>query len=143
MIRLHNTNVQGDRKIAYALLAIKGMGRRYSNIVVKKAGIDLNKRAGELSTEEIDNIVKVMSEPMKYKIPKWFLNRRNDRKTGEFSHELSNNLDQKLREDFERLKKIKCNRGLRHQWGLKVRGQHTKTTGRKGKTVGVSHKRGG
>lgn len=38
----------------------------------------------------------------------------------------------------------KCNRnhrGLRHYWGLRVRGQHTKTTGRRGKTVGVSKKR--
>ncbi|EHA8591556.1 putative 40S ribosomal protein S18 [Cocos nucifera] len=32
-------------------------------------------------------------------------------------------------------------RGLRHYWGLRVRGQHTKTTGRRGKTVGVSKKR--
>ena len=32
-------------------------------------------------------------------------------------------------------------RGLRHYWGLTVRGQHTKTTGRRGKTVGVAKKR--
>merc|ERR1719435_505719 len=36
------------------------------------------------------------------------------------------------------LKKIRAHRGLRHYWGLRVRGQHTKTTGHKGKTVGVS-----
>ncbi len=32
-------------------------------------------------------------------------------------------------------------RGLRHYWGLRVKGQHTKTTGRRGKTVGVAKKR--
>ncbi|GAA5897284.1 hypothetical protein JCM6882_001847, partial [Rhodosporidiobolus microsporus] len=45
------------------------------------------------------------------------------------------------REDLERLKKIRNHRGLRTYWGLRVRGQHTKTTGRRGKTVGVSKKK--
>jgi small subunit ribosomal protein S18e len=85
----------------------------------------------------------ILNDPLKYKIPTWFLNRRKDRKTGGDSHEVANMLDMALRDDLERLKKIKCERGLRHAWGLKVRGQHTKTTGRRGKTVGVSKKRGG
>ena len=49
----------------------------------------------------------------------------------------SSQLDTKMRDDLERLKKIRNHRGLRHYWGLTVRGQHTKTTGRRGKTVGV------
>ena len=52
---------------------------------------------------------------------------------------MANFLDNKLREDLERLKKIRAHRGLRHYWGL--RGQHTKTTGRRGRTVGVSKKK--
>ncbi|KAK7823343.1 hypothetical protein U0070_007685 [Myodes glareolus] len=44
---------------------------------------------------------------------------------------LANGLDNKLREDLEQLKKIRAHRGLRHCWGLRVRGQHTKTTGRR------------
>ena len=43
-MRLLNTNVDGKRKIMYALTEIKGVGRRYSNIVCKKADVDLNKR---------------------------------------------------------------------------------------------------
>lgn len=54
---------------------------------------------------------------------------------------ISNNLETKLREDLEILKKIRAHRGLRHYWGLRVRGQHTKTTGRRGRTVGVSKKK--
>lgn len=50
-------------------------------------------------------------------------------------------LDSKLREDLERMKKIRAHRGMRHYWGLRVRGQHTKTTGRRGRTVGVSKKK--
>lgn len=53
----------------------------------------------------------------------------------------SSYLDSKLREDLERMKKIRAHRGLRHYWGLRVRGQHTKTTGRRGRTVGVSKKK--
>ena len=46
-----------------------------------------------------------------------------------------------MRENLERMKKTRSNRGLRHYWGLKVRGQHTKTTGRRGATLGVIKKK--
>ncbi|KAJ3426028.1 40S ribosomal protein S18-RELATED [Anaeramoeba flamelloides] len=139
--RIMNTNVNGLQLVPYALCAIKGVGRRFAFLCCRKADIDVNKRAGELSTEEIDKIVKVMENPLDFKIPTWFLNRQKDRKTGSFTQLLSNKLDHSLREDIERLKKIRCHRGLRHAWGLKVRGQHTKTTGHKGRTVGVQKKK--
>lgn len=44
ILRLLNTNVDGKQKIMYALARIKGVGRRYSNLVCKKADVDLNKR---------------------------------------------------------------------------------------------------
>jgi small subunit ribosomal protein S18e len=47
------TNIDGKRKVQFALTAIKGVGRRYANIVLKKADIDLTKRAGECSDEEV------------------------------------------------------------------------------------------
>lgn len=49
ILRLLNTNVDGKQKVVYALTKIKGVGRRYSNLVCKKADVDLNKRAGELT----------------------------------------------------------------------------------------------
>ena len=61
--------------------------------------------------------------------------------SGKTNQVMANFLDNKLREDLERLKKIRAHRGLRHYWGLRVRGQHTKTTGRRGRTVGVSKKK--
>jgi small subunit ribosomal protein S18e len=120
----------------YALTSIKGVGRRYASVVCKKAGLDPNKRAGSCNPEEVEKLSDVIQDPKKYKIPDCFLNRQRDRKDNSTSHEVSNNLDNRLREDFERLKKIKSERGLRHAWGIRVRGQHTKQTGRKGKTVG-------
>jgi len=106
-----------------------------------QADIDQSKRAGELSEEEIEKIVTIMQNPRQYKIPDWFLNRQKDVKDGKTSQVMANLLDNKLREDLERLKKIRAHRGLRHYWGVRVRGQHTKTTGRRGRTVGVSKKK--
>ena len=143
MLRVINTNVDGRDKVMFALTSIKGVGRRFSNIVCKKADIDLNKRAGELTPKELEKIVTVISHPRQFKVPLWMLNRQKDIKDGKFSQVFSNNLESVLRDDIERLKKIRAHRGLRHYWGLRVRGQHTKTTGRKGRTVGVSKKKGG
>merc|ERR1712088_274321 len=141
ILRVMNTNIDGKRNIMFAITAIKGIGRRYANIVLKKADIDLSKRAGELSEEEVEKIITIMSNPRQYKIPDWFLNRQKDIKDGKTGQMMSNMLDNKLREDLERLKKIRAHRGLRHYWGVRVRGQHTKTTGRRGRTVGVSKKK--
>merc|ERR1711928_179135 len=131
ILRILNTNIDGRIKVMFAITSIKGVGRRYANIVLKKADIEVTKRAGELSDEEVEKLITIMANPRQYKIPDWFLNRRKDIKDGKFSQVTSNQLENKLREDLERLKKIRAHRGLRHYWGLRVRGQHTKTTGRK------------
>jgi small subunit ribosomal protein S18e len=128
---LLNTNVDGNIKIVYALTYIRGVGRRYANLVCKKADVDLNKRAGELTQEELERIVRIMQSPTEFKVPAWFLNRQSDVNDGKDYHNLANNLESKLRDDLERLKKIRSHRGIRHFWGLRVRGQHTKTTGRR------------
>eukprot|EP00612_Vaucheria_litorea_P002983 CAMPEP_0171464028 /NCGR_PEP_ID=MMETSP0945-20130129/7477_1 /TAXON_ID=109269 /ORGANISM="Vaucheria litorea, Strain CCMP2940" /LENGTH=153 /DNA_ID=CAMNT_0011990967 /DNA_START=18 /DNA_END=479 /DNA_ORIENTATION=+ len=141
ILRLYNTNIDGKVKIPFALTSIKGIGRRFSTLVCKMADIDLNKRAGELSEEEQQRILTVIQNPRQFKIPDWFLNRQKDHKDGKFKHVVSNQVDQNLREDIERMKKIRLHKGLRHYWGLKVRGQHTKSCGRRGHTVGVSKKK--
>merc|ERR1739838_799124 len=121
ILRILNTNIDGKRNITFALTSIK--------------------RAGELNDDEVDRVITIMQNPRSYEIPDYFLNRQKDKRDGQFVQLLSNQLDNKLREDIERLKKIRSNRGLRHYWGLRVRGQHTKTTGRRGRTVGVSKKK--
>ncbi|TKR61718.1 hypothetical protein L596_028797 [Steinernema carpocapsae] len=141
--RVMNTNIDGNRKVPFALTSIKGVGRRFAFVVCRKADIDIHKRAGELTEEDMEKLTTIMQNPAQYKIPTWFLNRQKDIKDGKYSQLLSTAVDNKLREDFDHLKKIRLHRGLRHFWGLRVRGQHTKTTGRKGRTVGVSKKKGG
>ncbi|GFH11172.1 uncharacterized protein HaLaN_06628 [Haematococcus lacustris] len=85
ILRLLNTNVDGRVKIMYALTAIKGIGRRFSNIVCKKAEVDMKKRAGECSAEELERLMTIVANPANYKIPTWFLNRQKDYKTGRFT----------------------------------------------------------
>ena len=85
--------------------------------------------AGDLNSDELERIVTIIQNPTQYKIPTWFLNRQRDIVDGKSGQILSNAIDSKLRDDLERLKKIRAHRGLRHYWGLRVRGQHTKTTG--------------
>merc|ERR1719207_460957 len=128
ILRVCNTNVDGRQKVMYALTNTKGIGRRLANLVLKKCDIDMNKRAGELSTDEINKVVAVISNPLQFKIPSWMLNRRRDVKDGKTSQKYANFLDAALREDLERMKRCRLHRGLRHYWGIKVRGQHTKTT---------------
>ncbi|KAL8445978.1 hypothetical protein Emag_004943 [Eimeria magna] len=137
ILRVLNTNVDGREKVVIALTAIRGIGRRISTLICKKADIDIDKRAGELSNDEISKIVAIVTSPTQFSIPSWFLNRQKDVKDGKSRHVAANGLDSVWREDFERLKKMRLHRGLRHYWGLKVRGQHTKTTGRHGRTVGL------
>lgn len=136
ILRILNTNVDGRQKVMFALTAVKGVGRRFSNLICKKAEIDINKRAGELKPDEIERLVAIIQNPLQFKIPQWFLNRQKDIRTGKFSQITSNILETKLREDIERLKKMRSHRGLRHWWGVRVRGQHTKTTGRRGRASG-------
>jgi small subunit ribosomal protein S18e len=84
----------------------------------------------ELTPEEIEKVVQVLTNPGDFDIPSWMLNRRKDYKTGKDKHLHTNELDFTLRDDLDRLRKARVHRGLRHMWGWKVRGQHTKTTGR-------------
>ena len=93
ILRVMNTNIDGKRNIMFAITAIKGVGRRYANLVLKKADIDLTKRAGELSEEDVEKIITIMQNPRQYKIPNWFLNRQKDIKDGklkDFMHNASN-----------------------------------------------------
>merc|ERR1719235_2739990 len=81
------------------------------------------------------------SQEPSFKIPPYLLNRQRDVKDGKTSQKYANFLDQSLREDLERMKKIRLHRGLRHYWGIRVRGQHTKTTGRRGAGAGPPTKK--
>jgi len=141
ILRIFNTNVDGKQKVPYAIRNIRGLGRRFSILATQKAGLDVNARAGELTEDEINKVVDVCTNPKNYGIPTWFLNRKKDPKDGLDSQQIANGIDIKLREDLEKMKRMRLHKGLRHYFGLRVRGQHTCSTGRRGKTVGVEKKK--
>ena len=130
ILRVLNTNLDGKVKVMFALTSIKGVGRRFSNVACKKAEVDLTKRAVEITNDDIERIVAIIQNPLQFQIPDFFLNRRKDFKTGKTMHLSAQNFAGALRNDLERMKKIRRHRGLRHYWGTRVRGQHTCTTGR-------------
>ena len=141
IVRLAGSDLEGSRKVVYALTKIKGINIRLAEAIVKKVNIPQDKRLGFLSESEIRRIEDAIMNIASFDIPKWLLNRRKDLESGEDIHLITSDLDLKMKEDIEREKAMKSWKGYRHSYGLKVRGQRTRTTGRKGRTVGVK-KRG-
>merc|ERR1719386_36866 len=135
IIRLVNTNIDGKEKITFALTRIKGIGRRFANIVCKKGEVDLSKRAGEFSVEKL---MEIVTNAQAYKIPVWFLNNQKEYVHGSQTQASAGQIDGLMRDTIERLKKIRSHRGIRHCWGVRVRGQHTRTTGRGCKSIAAS-----
>ncbi|MEM2419752.1 MAG: 30S ribosomal protein S13 [Candidatus Bathyarchaeia archaeon] len=140
IIRVTDTDIDGTLKVSYALKKVKGISLSLVRAILAKAGIDPHMRAGFLTEAEIEKIEEIIKDPAKYGIPGWLLNRRKDLETGKDFHLIGADLILRTKMDIEKLKEIKSWRGYRHAYGLKVRGQRTRTTGRTGKTVGVKKK---
>jgi small subunit ribosomal protein S13 len=140
ILRITDTDVDGALKASYALRKIKGVSLSLANAILKKAGINPNLRAGFLTEAEVEKIEEIIKEPTKFGIPNWLLNRRKDFETGKDLHMISADLTLRTKMDIEHEKELKSWRGYRHAYGLKARGQRTKTTGRSGKALGVKKK---
>jgi small subunit ribosomal protein S13 len=134
------TDMQGTLKTVYALTEIKGISLSLSNAILKKAGVNPDVRVGFLTETEINKIEDIIKEPTKYNLPNWLFNRRKDAETGKDIHLTSADLMLRTKTDIDQEKAIRSWRGYRHAYGLKVRGQRTKTTGRAGKSLGVKKK---
>ncbi|KAL6070132.1 hypothetical protein STEG23_037930 [Scotinomys teguina] len=89
ILQVLNTNIDGRRKTAVAITAFKGVGWRYAHVVLRRAGIDLTKRAGELTDDEVERVITIMQNPRQYKIPDQFLNRQKDVKDRKYSQVLA------------------------------------------------------
>jgi small subunit ribosomal protein S13 len=140
ILRIMGTDMQGTLKAVYALTEIKGISLSLSNAILKKAGINPDLRVGFLTESDIGKIEAVIKEPAKHGLPAWLFNRRKDVETGKDMHIISADLVLKTKTDIDQAKEIRSWRGYRHAYGLKVRGQRTKTTGRAGKALGVKKK---
>jgi small subunit ribosomal protein S13 len=140
IIRFAGTDIDGTQPVTYALTSVKGVGIKLANAIIEKSGISPEARMGFLSSSEVEKIEDILKNPGKYGIPLWLLNRRKDRDTGNNLHILGSDLVLQTKNDIDELKKMRSWRGFRHSYGLKARGQRTRTTGRKGKAIGVKKK---
>ena len=140
IVRIADTNIDGKFKVNYGLSHIKGIGIRVAARIARAAQIPASKKIGDLSDSEVEKLAGLIEE-IPDRVPTWMLNRRNDYETGEDIHLYSTELNLQYRDDLNRLKKIRCYRGIRHETGKKVRGQRTRSNGRKGLAVGVQRKK--
>jgi len=120
------------------LTQIRGIGYMFANTILNVLKINPNQRIGYLSPEQVNSIESIIKNPSASNFPSWFLNRRKDVETGEDKHLLTSDIAFTVRNDIEREKTSGSWRGIRHMFGLKVRGQRTRCTGRKGGAVGVA-----
>jgi small subunit ribosomal protein S13 len=140
IIRFAGTDIEGTQPVTYALTSVKGVGIKLANAIVEKSGINPQTRMGLLSSAEVEKLEEIVTNPVKHGIPIWLLNRQKDLETGKDIHLLSSDLVLQTKNDIDQMKKIRSWKGFRHSYGLKVRGQRTRTTGRKGKAIGVKKK---
>ena len=108
MARIAGVDLPKNKRIEIALTYIYGIGRGSSGKILKKAGIDLDTKADQLTESEISAIRKIIDA--EYKVE------------GELRTEISINI--------KRLMELGCYRGLRHRRSLPVRGQRTSTNAR-------------
>lgn len=139
IIRVVNTDLDGNRKVIDALRKIKGVSFMYANMACAFSAIDREKKAGYLTDGEAEKLSQIITNPLKFGAPSWMLNRRADYESGADKHVLTGDIKFTQENDLKRLKMIKSRRGLRHIFGLPVRGQRTKSNFRrnKGKVLGV------
>jgi small subunit ribosomal protein S13 len=146
IVRITGTDLDGNLKVPYALTKIKGISIRFADILTKLAQIDPQIRLGflpERDVKKIEDTLKAQTEETNTVLPGFLINRPKDIKSGQNRHVIGSTLLLVVKSDIDTMKRTRSLKGIRHQLGLKVRGQHTKSTGRKGLTVGVHRKKGG
>ncbi len=141
IVRLLNTTLDGTKQVQISLTDVKGISFVLARVILMKAGIPASKLLGELSDDELAKIEDVVNNPEKYGIPWWMMNRQKDPRTNDSRILIGDDVSWVMTQDINVMKKIRSWKGIRHELGLKVRGQRTKTTGRVGRTVGYQRKK--
>ena len=137
IVRIVGNDIPGSKKVIVGLTQIKGIGYNFAYAILELLKINTNNNIGNLTDSQVQSIENIIKDPNASKFPEWFLNRRKDVETGVTKHLITSDIALTVRNDIEREKTINSWRGYRHMYGLKVRGQCTRTSGRKGGAVGV------
>ena len=108
MARVSGIDIPDNKRIEIALTSIRGIGDSVACEILGKAGVNPGTRTKDISTEDFARIRKVIDR----------------------DYEIGGELLRRTRLNIKRLKDIGCYRGIRHEKGLPVRGQRTKTNAR-------------
>ena len=121
MARIAGVDIPNNKRVEIALTYIYGIGRKSSNDILAKTGIDPDKRAKDLTEDEIAKL----------------------RDEIENSYTVEGGLRRDVALNIKRMVEINCYRGIRHRKGLPVRGQRTKTNARtrKGPAKTIANKK--
>lgn len=145
IVRVANKDIKGELSLPRALKQIKGIGfslaEIISEIAAKELNIDRMEKIGNFNASQIKKLEDIIMNPNNYGIPAWMVDRQGGLSTEEVKHLVSSDLDFQKKRDIELQQNIRSYRGVRHMFGLRVRGQRTRTTGRKGTTLGVVRKK--
>lgn len=109
MPRILGVDLPKEKRIEIALNYLYGVGRSLSNKILKEAGINPDKRAKDLSEEEVSRVTAILQKA---------------------SFKVEGDLRREISQNIKRLMDIGSWRGLRHKKGLPVRGQRTRTNSR-------------
>lgn len=137
LVRISGKDLSGSKKLIAALSDLKGVGYNFAYVISSELSLDPRVRLGMLSEAQIKEVEAAVQSKTHSTLPEWYYNRRRDPETGESRQLLGSDLDFAQKNDVENERNIQSWKGVRHGLGLKVRGQRTRTTGRKGRTVGV------
>ena len=137
IVRIAGKDIAGSMKLITALSQIRGIGYNYSQVLVQSLNINPNIRVGFITDRELTEVEAAVKNASKSGVPEWYVNRRKDIDTGSHQHLITSDLDFAISNDIDREKNVMSWRGYRHMFGLRVRGQCTRTTGRRGGAVGV------
>ena len=121
MARIAGVDIPNNKRVEIALTYIYGIGRKSSNDILAQTGIDPDKRAKDLTEEEIAKLRDVI----------------------ENSYTVEGDLRREVALNIKNMVEINCYRGIRHRKGLQVRGQRTKTNARtrKGPAKTIANKK--
>ena len=108
MPRLLGVDIPNDKPTVISLSYLYGVGPRTARELCHKAGIDAQKKARELADDELGRLTALLERDYVVEGP----------------------LRRQIQQSINRLRDIKCYRGLRHRHGLPVRGQRTRTNAR-------------
>ena len=116
MARIKGVDIPNDKRIEVSLTYIYGIGKNLSKTILKNANVDLNKKAKDLTEDELTRIRKEVE-----------------------NYQVEGDLRREVNMNIKNLMEINCYRGVRHKKGLPVRGQRTSRNARtrkgKGKTI--------